>query len=86
MDTRLLPPPFISFPTPTNTSVIVCVNVRGYARPERKMETETETAKGKWSSESGGGDLQCFSLLANETDKDVYPHHSLSWAVQVTKR
>ena len=57
---------------------------QGQRRTE--TETETETAKGKWSSESGGGDLQCFSLLANETDKDVYPHHSLSWAVQVTKR
>jgi hypothetical protein len=29
------------------------------------------------------GKGQCFAQLANETDRDVYPHHSLSWGLQV---
>ena len=46
MDTRLLPPPFISFPTPTNTSVIVCVNVR-----ERLCKTREKDGDGEGDCE-----------------------------------
>ena len=39
----------------------------------------------KWRKLDQHDDDQSFVLLASETTRDVYPHHSLSWMIQTTR-
>ena len=39
----------------------------------------------KWKKLDSHEEDQSFVLLASETTRDVYPHHSLSWMIQTTR-